>query len=458
VALDLASVPTLGSAVAVGLLATVGAIGFSLARPRWLTAGYLGLLLLFGMVAYGALEQQSTPPIWSRGSGYLYFSLVMWGLLGLQAALVVIGAYKRAPAPHTALHGWFVAIIVLWVAHLGAAAVLGESLTNLVFGAVFFGVLLRAFDNRESVGRLIDLLLVVILLKGIYGLVRFVAFGGDPANIYANSNGLDIRLTYFEINESFLAILAAFIAAWTWLVRRGELTFGASVFYGSVVLVELLIVFFSYRRTAWGGLLLAALLFVAILPPGPRWKAMALGLPALLVGVVRAASQRLEDEVSTRGWFAAFFDDVGAGSVFAAVGPREIELRLGMDAFVNSPLVGNGTWARFYDGYINIPWQRGPEAFLWLHSSVLHLAFKTGVLGLGLVAAMLVTFVVWVVRNQKAIPLASRGVYFAGLAGVLFYIPSFAYGPAIIEYRTTQLFFFALALPFLVHRTMGQSK
>jgi hypothetical protein len=71
---------------------------------------------------------------------------------------------------------------------------------------------------------------------------------------------------------------------------------------------------------------------------------------------------------------------------------------------------------------------------------------------------MLVSFVAWVLRNQNDIPPASRGVYFAGLAGMLFYLPSFAYGPAIVEYRTTQFFFFALALPFLVHRTTGRPR
>ena len=168
----------------------------------------------------------------------------------------------------------------------------------------------------------------------------------------------------------------------------------------------------------------------------------------ILSGVIWTASQRLGDSVRSSGWFASFFDDVGAGSNFAAIGGRELELRLGMNAFLNSPIFGNGTWARFYDGYVRIDWQAGPVAFLWTHSSVLHVAFKTGIVGLALVGAMVLAFFIWVLKHQKDIPLPWRGVYLAGLAGVLFQLPAFAYAPSIIEYRTMQLIFFSMARAF----------
>ena len=130
-----------------------------------------------------------------------------------------------------------------------------------------------------------------------------------------------------------------------------------------------------------GGLVLASIVFMLMLPRVQRWKAIAVGLPVILSGVIWTASQRLGDSVRSSGWFASFFDDVGAGSNFAAIGGRELELRLGMNAFLNSPIFGNGTWARYYDGYVRIDWQMGPVAFLWTHSSVLHIAFKTGISG-----------------------------------------------------------------------------
>ena len=463
-ALDFTSVATFAVPLAAGLVATVGAVALSVVRPRWLTFLYMGILLSFGVSSFGEVTTEASATIWSRGSGQLYFSFVMWFLLGIWIALAIGARFRGVQHRSTAMHKWFYAIALLWGLHLLTAVLLGEPLAHaadttgistLIFGAIFFAVLLRAFDDEASLDQMVKLFLVVVFIKGIYGVIRFAAFGGDPANVYANFNRIAIRLTYFDSNESFLATIAAFIAAWVLLVRSKELQLGARLFYWAVLLVELTIVVFSYRRAAWGGLVLAAILFMCLLPRVQRVKAMVFGIPVLLSGVVWAASRRLADSLGSQGWFKSFFDDVGAGSNFVALGSRELELRLGKNAFLNSPILGNGTWARYYDGFVQIEWQTGPDAFLWTHSSVLHLAFKTGVVGIGLVALMFISFLVWVLRNQKNIPTLWRGVYFSGLAGVLFQLPAFMYAPSIIEYRTMLLIFFSMALPFMVHRAVA---
>ena len=274
--------------------------------------------------------------------------------------------------------------------------------------------------------------------------------------MYANFNSIDVRVTYFDINESFLATVAAFVAGWILVTEHRKLSLKLALFYWSVVIVELLIVMFSQRRTSWGGLVLASGIFVVLLPSRQRWIAFILGFPVVVAGVMWAMSKRLGSAVATQGWFGALFDDVGAGNQFRALGERELELRLGMNSFLSSPVIGNGTWARYYDGFVPIQWQTGEEAFLWLHSTWLHLAFKTGIVGLALFGGMVIAFAWWVVRRGRLISEEWRGTYFAGLAGLLFYLPGMLYGPSIVEYRTMQLFFFAMALPFLVDRAIGK--
>lgn len=460
-AADILSIAVLGLPMAVGVVGTVAGVGLSVVRPRWLIFGYLIILLSFGVSSFGVADAGDSPSIWSRGSGQLYYSFVEYLVVGMWIALLVSGRFRGEQQSATALHKWFYVIAFLWLGHLAVAVLTDEGLfhaansrgfANLITGPIFFSLLLRAFGDQASVERLVRFLLIVILIKGVFGLVRFAAFGGDPANVYANFNRIAIRLTYFDSNESFLATVAAFIAGWTVMIRGSSLTTGARLFYWSIVLIELAIVVFSYRRAAWGGLMLAAVLFVAVLPSAQRWKVIVAGLPVVLLGIVVAAGQRLGDSVGSRGWFSAFFEDVGGGNRFTALGHRELELRLGMNSFLENPIFGNGSWSRYYDGYVRIDWQVGPDAFYWTHSSVLHLAFKTGLVGLALVAGLVATFFVWVVRHGNEVAIEWRGVYYAGMAGLLFQIPAFAYAPSVIEFRTMQLIFLSMALPFIVHR------
>lgn len=445
--------------------AAVGAASVSMARPRWLTYGYVGILIGVNMIQHGTLDGDAGPSFYSRGGGQLYIPFVVWALLGIWLAWVIRNGFKRTEQLQaTNLHKWFYGIAGLFFIHIAVAAVLGESLrsaaspngiAHLIYGSILFAILVRSVPDEKVLDQFVKLFLSAVLIKGLYGMFRFAVMGGDPANVYANFNNINVRITYFDINDSFLATVAAFMAGWGLLVRRGQLTRVESIFYWMVLLVELAIVVFSYRRSAWGGLVFAAVIFILGLPSRERWKAIVVGVPTVLVGVVVAAGQRLASSNASGGWVGKFFDDVGGRDDILALTERELELSLGMQRFLESPLIGNGTWSRYYEGYLNIPWQDGEYAYQWLHSGVLHIAFKTGLVGLFLVFGMLAAFGWFVFRARRTVPLEWRGVYFSGLAGVLFYLPTLAYGSPMTEYRTTQLIYLSMALPYMVYRAVG---
>ena len=72
--MDAISVATLALPMLAGVLAAIGAVAVSVVRPEWLTYGYMAILLSFSVSSFGSLDAPSSPVIWSRGSGQLYFS------------------------------------------------------------------------------------------------------------------------------------------------------------------------------------------------------------------------------------------------------------------------------------------------------------------------------------------------------------------------------------------------
>ncbi|MGZ7222974.1 hypothetical protein ACXWPH_10260, partial [Streptococcus pyogenes] len=80
-----------------------------------------------------------------------------------------------------------------------------------------------------------------------WGLVRYVALGGDPANFYANFQRIDVKLTFFDINDSLLAAMCFTIVLWRLFTGQAR-SVGQRWLYAGIALLELFIIVFSYRR------------------------------------------------------------------------------------------------------------------------------------------------------------------------------------------------------------------
>lgn len=441
-----------------GLLAVVAVFLLGGQRPYLLLLVYLVPFMFFTMSTYGELDAGRT--IWHRGSGLLYLPIMTWGLLGIYVTTWYSDKFNGRNVPSTAIHPWFLGLGILFAGHLGVAGVLGESLhnaahtngfRNLVLSGVLFAVLLRVFDASFKVRWLIDYLIICAVARGIFGVVRFLFLGGDPANVYENVERISVKLTFFDINDSLLASMVIFICLWELMIRGKELQVWRRITYPAFVGIEAIVVLFSYRRTAWGGLVAVLLYLVWLLPTRKRVVVMLAALPVSLIAIAFVAAKRLGGN-SIVDLAARFFGEFSGQQSFKGISQREYELSLAWQAFAENPIFGVGSWGAYHSGYAQIGWQQGEQAFGFLHSGFLHMLVKTGLLGFGLFVGVISAFAIYIVRVRGKIALEWQGAFHLGVAGLLFQTPNWFVGTPIPEYRTMQLFALCLALPLLVHR------
>ena len=462
--------------VVIGLsVAAVLGIGVGLAWPRFLVYPYLLLFFWVNSTSYGNLAVFASRSIYSRGSGMLFFGVVLWYVLGAWLCARIAASFtdniannfapgpRRQGAPACNLRPWFLAWAVLLAAHAGAGLATGVPLaaslapsgfSNIVWMAPLISLMLLAFRTREQALALARFIMLAGLARALFGLGRWAAAGGDPNNVYANMNAIQIRLTFFDINDSLLCTLAFTIAA----VALFQAPSGAPLpaqgrpwraLAWATLLATTLCVMLSYRRTAWIGFVLALMVVLWRFPPARRLQ---LGLAAMplagaamaFVAARRLAQTRAAGEVGGGG---GLLYDMQSRR-FGPESERVLELKLALADFLAHPLAGIGAWGR-YHGYQAISWQGNPDGGLFLHSGVLHIALKSGLIGTALLAGTVVAFVVGARRALRSLPPELLGLGAAGAAGLAFMIPDLLVGTPFPQVRTTQMLALCLSLPYL---------
>jgi hypothetical protein len=452
-----------GGVLGVVLAFVVGivvAFGVGVSAPKLAFYPLLGVLLFFTDTHWG-LKDAGAPNVYSRGVGQLHFSLLNIYLWGLALVLAVTYMFRDGPRQRCNLYKYLFAFNVFFAGHILAAVLLDVPLfdalsyrgvLNVLNMSVMIYIMLHLFDNEHDLRRLIDIFAVCALARGIFGVVRFLFFGGDPANVYATVEKLDVTLTFFDVNDSLIAVIAGFYSAWRLSFDWKLIRIGERVFYAIVCSVELFVVVFSYRRTNLGGLALAAAFFV-ILQPGLRrlWYAVGAAVvtvPAVIVILLYRLEKVGSKSVGLESLFHDLFSKRGEGSV-----GRFAELEMAFDTIRDHWLLGAGTWAQ-YDGR-GLDFHGGVYDFV--HSGVVHIWLKTGLVGLFIVMGMAGAYAVFVNANRFAVRPDLRGFYEAGFAGVLFMIPDYLMGTPVIEFRTMLLTGFAIAVPYCVYFSYAHS-
>ncbi|MDY0976372.1 O-antigen ligase family protein [Massilia sp. CFBP9012] len=452
-------------------LAAVLGIGVGMVWPRFLVYPYLLVFFWVNSTSYGNLAVFASRSIYSRGSGMLFFGVVLWYVLGAWLCARMAASFNNnvasGPQPQDApacnLRPWFLAWTVLLAAHVGvglatgvplAASLAPSGFSNIVWMAPLISLMLLAFRTREQALELARFIMLAGLARALFGLGRWAAAGGDPNNVYANMNAIQIRLTFFDINDSLLCTLAFAIAA----VALFQAPSGAALpapgrpwraLAWATLVATTLCVVLSYRRTAWIGLLLAFAVVLLRFPPARRLQ---LGLAAMpLAGAAMAfvAARRLAQTRAEGGSRAAggLLHDMQSRR-FGPESERVLELKLAFADFLAHPLAGIGAWGR-YHGYQAISWQGNPDGGLFLHSGVLHIALKSGLIGTVLLAGTIVAFVVGARRALRSLPPELLGLGAAGAAGLAFMIPDLLIGTPFPQVRTTQMLALCLSLPYL---------
>lgn len=450
-------------------IAVVAGIGVGIAWPRLLVYPYLLVFFWVNSTSYGNLAVFASRSIYSRGSGMLFFGLVLWYILGAwlcaRVAAGFAGGLGRQQAPACNLRPWFLAWAVLLACHVGAGIVAGvppaESLapsgfSNIVWMAPLISLMLLAFRGREQALELARFIMLAGLARALFGLGRWALAGGDPNNVYANMNAIPIRLTFFDINDSLLCALAFAIAA-VGLFGPAPTPRGRwwRVLEWSTLVATALCVVLSYRRSAWIGFVLALIVVLLRFPPGRRLQLTLAAVPLAATAMVVVAARRLAPTGAAGPAGAAGAAGEGGGVLYdmrsSRFGPeseRLLELKLAFSDFLSHPLAGIGAWGR-YHGYQYISWQNNPDGGLFLHSGVLHIALKSGLLGTVLLVGTIAAFVLGARRALGSLPPELLGLGAAGAAGLAFMIPDLLVGTPFPQVRTTQMLALCLSLPYL---------
>jgi hypothetical protein len=444
--------------LAAAVLAIAG-IGVGLVAPRLLVYPYLAVFFLFNSTNYGNLQVFSSAGIYSRGSGLLYFALLLWAMLGIWCCARVAASFGRQKLPETNLAPWFWGWLALLALHVAAALFLGRKPSEalapsgfslVVWMAPLISLLMMSFRTREHVIELGRFIMLMGLGRALFGLARWALAGGDPNNVYANMNAVRIKLTFFDINDSMLCAAAFAIAAVNLfqLARAHPSRAWRPLEWATLGATAVCIVL-SYRRTAWIGFALACIVIAWRFPLRRRLQLAAIGVPALGAAIAFVAINRLSQTRGAGGGIESMLYDISSRR-FGAESQRVLELKYALADFLAHPFTGIGAWGK-YSGYERISWQGSADGGSFIHSGVLHIALKAGLPGLILFFGLAWAFVSFTRRALRSLPPELMGVGVAGVAGIVLMLPDFLFGTPIPQLRTTQMIALCMALPYLAH-------
>ncbi|MCG3170761.1 MAG: hypothetical protein CALGDGBN_02329 [Pseudomonadales bacterium] len=418
-------------------------------RPKWPTYTYIGILICFSATTYGLIpDADSVGTIYGRGKGLLPISLINVLLIALVIHSCLVARRKYVFASPEIGH-YLAAYCAMFFCYATYGIVSGVSLErilawqgvfNVVNMALLYLLLRRTFSTTHQLRNLCRFIFVLGMARCAWGLLRFVLLEGDPANYYANYQDITIKLTYFDINDSLVAMLVIAISIWESVYAKQLNSRIWRYMYLLGLVAGLLTIVFSYRRTAWIGLALALIPLLWQLPRRIRIIALSIFVPVTAAFIAITTLQRFGDTGESVGFtMSLFFGDVfdRGGNIDTKRG-RFSELIAASRAIANSPAFGIAPWGQidqFFQDFI--------------HSGLLHVMLKTGLVGFGIFAAATVAYVVFVVRNRQRISTVNRGPLEAGFAGFLFMLPTLLFGTPIIEYRTMQMYGLIFAMPYI---------
>jgi O-Antigen ligase len=445
-------------AVAILAVLAVAGMGVGAVWPRFLVYPYLAVYFWVNSTSYGNNAMYVVISWYTRGSGVLLFPLLLYYVLGAWCCARVSASFQGYHAPPCNLRPWFLGWAALLAGHVAVAlfsnvkladALAPSGFSNIIWMAPLISLLLLSFRTREHAVELSRFIMLAGLVRATFGLVRWAAFGGDPNNVYANANEIHIKLTFFDINDSLMCTLALAIAAVSLFQtnRVRQHAFWAVVEWATLGATALCVVL-SYRRTAWIGVVLASVVIMMRFPLKRRIQLVTLGLPPLAVGLLYVMARRFsQTKGAGRGLIEGMFSDMESAR-FGAESERVLELKLALSDFLSHLLTGIGSWGR-YAGYQRISWQSGPDGGLFLHSGLLHIALKSGLVGLVLFTGTICAFVIFARRALRTLPPEQLALATAGVAGLAFMIPDLLVGTPFPQVRTTQMLAICLALPYV---------
>ncbi|GEM_PF-4016961 len=428
-------------------------------KPRLLLMPYLVMLLIFTGTLYGtgALfgAQSADSTIYSRGMGALSFPLINIFLYVLFVAAMlrcrISSKNTRPPAMLDMTLLLMVAIIVIYYFY---GLTTGVPLSNMVsqYGlinivnlyALYLMMRWWIYDERQ-LDLFIKIFVYVTSFMALYGIVRWGLFGGDPANYYQNYGGQASKLTYFDTGQGVLFSILLVI-----LYNRARLSLDRGFkrwFYYLMMGLCLANIMLSYRRSLWFGLALVFLWVFLTSKTSRKILILGVALAALAFGSVIVKS-RFDASYGSR-WSTSIASDITTESGDVDLkGGRFSELYAVMNVVNQYPLLGLGPWG------INSPRATPYKEHDFVHSTIVHVYIKTGLVGVALYLGMLISYAVWWlrVRRRKWKSQYYRSLGDAFFCGFLAVIPDITVGTPLIIFRHSQIIAILLSLPYVCFR------
>lgn len=430
------------------------AIGVCIRAPKLVVYGFIGILFMFSSSTWGQLEIDNT--IYSRGTGMFHFS-VLNILLFIAAGAALLRKLANPYVPYFVFpwpHYLFAFLFIL-VAHIFTGTMMGVDLElilgyngiiNILNMMLFMYLILMALHDEKDKRDLLLVIVGIAAVRGVYGLIRYVMFGGDSANPYRNFEDVDVSIFFFDIADNFVAAMAAFIAAWLLTSPQVRMSpFKRVMLYGFLAL-EIAAIALSFRRSSLLGLILMFALLLYRLPAKQRILFGSMAVAMLTATLMVMVNERLQTvDGGGGGLLSSFFYDITGDR--AGTQGRFYELYAAWQSVGSNWLFGLGSWGNFTADRGILAYHTGRMDFI--HSGFGHIVLKTGIAGLLLFCGLLLSYTMYYFRHRKRLQGNSAILADAGFAGMLFWVPTLLIGTPIIEFRTMLMIALCLAMPFV---------
>ncbi len=444
-------------------LASIAVLAIFVADPKWPTLLLFLLILNFINPSYGFLDEHPTN-VYGWGVGKLPFPLLEFYLYGLFLAVLFRNLFAGVQPLRQAGGIWLILFSLMFAGHfiVGVTEVPHWLLLFNTYGLIHvlhMGMLIyivaSVLEQDKDFRALIRIFLVVAVGRAVFGLTRYFLFGGDPQNAYANFGHTDIKITYWDVNEGLIASIAAFYFLWRLFYDWVTLKPGFRWLFIACLVMEVLVVMLSFRRSNLFGFVLVGAYFLMLMPWRKRVFYAALGAFFLIPSVLAVSAYRAEETFGTRqlSLLEIISPDASDSDKLAERGSRFYELQVAFRSLEDNPLLGIGMWNAFKvgpgDAY-SLAYHRGN--FQFVHSGFGHVFLKSGVLGLTFFLGIWLAAWRFAGRARPFVVPQYRALFESYRAGLWFLVPTYVFGTPIVETRTMLWTAVVLAVPVAIAR------
>jgi hypothetical protein len=401
--------------------------------------------------------------LWVKGTKSFFFSfldMLLFGtwLLGVVALSFWNQKDKDAINP---LAKWYLIFGALFLGYIIFAMFSNTPLLlefsqrgviNVLWQGIFVSLLFATVRTEKDVKTLTWIIVLCLAGREFFGLFRYVFMGGDPQNYYANFQHINVKMTFWDINDSVLGSLMMGFATWKLLAERHgkwEVRFG----FATLALMGLLTPVLTSRRTAQSGVLMAMILLFFLLPR--KRRAPILIVFALIVPLALSALA-LRSTDSNVSMLEKILIDVKADPNADPRASRFYELTTAWKTVREEPFFGVGPSGSFkVSSPVGLYYHNG--VYDYVHSGFGHVLLKTGFVGLFIFVSLFVTYIRHVKRGWREVLPEHKALVVGALCGFIAQLPDMLNGTAIPQIRNMQLGGLLFAVP-LICMAIGRTK